>query len=65
MTKKNMGELDQSVRFIVELALIPIRILLIIRVSNFTPVVLIFPGQIIFNPGFVPFGISTCEKEGP
>jgi hypothetical protein len=29
MIKKNMGELDQPVRFIVELALIPIRILLI------------------------------------
>jgi hypothetical protein len=38
---------------------------LAIRVPTFTPVVLVFPDLIIFNPGFVPFGISTCEKEGP
>lgn len=71
MFKQNMGRLDRTLRFIVGAALIPIGLfalggwqgdLIGILVVAFTllPLVTSLTG---FCPGYIPFGISTCDRE--
>lgn len=72
MFKKNMGRLDRILRFIVGATLVPIGLFLLagwqgnligILVAVFGVVPLLVTGLTGFCPGYVPFGISTRDKE--
>ncbi len=71
MFKKNMGRLDRTLRFIAGLALVPIGLFLmggwqgntngiIVAVFAILPLATSLTG---FCPAYVPFGISTLEKQ--
>jgi hypothetical protein len=71
MFRQNMGRLDRTLRFIVGLALIPIGLLALsgwqgnltgVLVATFAllPLLTSLTG---FCPGYIPFGISTCDTE--
>ena len=71
MFKKNMGQLDRALRFIVGVALIPIGLFLLgglqgnlpgILVAVFGVVPLLATSLIGFCPGYIPFGISTLGR---
>lgn len=71
MFKKNVGQLDRTVRFIVGVALIPIGLFLLggwqgnlfgILVAVFGVVPLLATSLIGFCPGYIPFGISTINR---
>ena len=71
MFKKNMGQIDSTVRFIAGVSLIPIGLLLLdgwqgnltgIFVTAFA-LLPILTGLTGFCPGYIPFGISTLGKE--
>ena len=72
MFKKNMGQLDRTLRFVVGVALIPIGLFLLggwqgnlpgILVAVFGLVPLLVTSLIGFCPGYIPFGISTLGRE--
>lgn len=71
MFKQNVGRLDRTLRFIVGVALIPIGLLalggwqgnligVLVAAFALVPLVTSLTG---FCPGYVPFGISTCDRE--
>jgi len=71
MFKKNMGRLDRTLRFIVGVTLIPIALfalggwqgnLIGVLVAAFAllPLATSLTG---FCPGYIPFGISTLDRE--
>ena len=71
MFKKNMGRLDRTLRFIVGVALVPIGLFalggwqgtligLLVAAFALLPLVTSLTG---FCPGYVPFGISTLDRE--
>lgn len=71
MFKKNMGQLDRTVRFIAGVALILIGLFLLggwqgnlfgILVAVFGVVPLLATSLIGFCPGYIPFGISTINR---
>ncbi len=66
MVKKNMGQIDRTVRFIVGVSLISIGLLLgglsgiLVATFALLPIVTSLTG---FCPGYIPFGISTLGRE--
>ena len=71
MFKKNMGQIDRTVRFVVGLALVPIGLLLLggwhgnlvgILVTAFA-LLPILTGLTGYCPGYIPFGISTLGRQ--
>ena len=71
MFKKNMGRLDRTLRFIVAVALIPTGLValggwqgnligLLVAAFALLPLVTSLTG---FCPAYVPFGISTLDRE--
>jgi len=71
MFNKNMGQLDRTLRFVVGVALIPIRLFalggwqgnpigILAAVSGVAP--LLVTSLIGFCPGYIPFGISTINR---
>ena len=71
MFKKNMGQLDRALRFIVGVVFIPIGLFLLdglqgnlpgILVAVFGVVPLLATSLIGFCPGYIPFGISTLGR---
>jgi hypothetical protein len=72
MFKKNMGQLDRTLRFVVGVALIPIGLfalggwqgnLIGILVAVFGVAPLLVTSLIGFCPGYIPFGISTVGRK--
>ena len=66
-----MGRLDRTLRFIVGVALIPIGLFalggwqanlsgVLVAAFALVPLVTSLTG---FCPGYIPFGISTCDRE--
>jgi hypothetical protein len=71
MFKKNMGQLDRVLRFLVGTALIPIGLFLLggwqgkqlgILLALFDMVPLLVTSLTGFCPGYIPFGIATLDR---
>lgn len=71
MFKKNMGQLDRTLRFVVGVALIPIGLfalggwqgnLIGILAAVFGVAPLLATSLTGFCPGYIPFGISTINR---
>ena len=71
MFKKNMGQLDRVLRFVVGVALIPTGLFLLgglqgnlfgILIAVFGVVPLLVTSLTGFCPGYIPFGISTLGR---
>ena len=71
MFKKNMGRLDRTLRFIAAVTLIPIGLFalggwqgnligFLVAAFALVPLVTSLTG---FCPGYIPFGISTLDRE--
>jgi len=71
MFKKNMGRLDRTLRFIVGMALVPIGLValggwqgtligFLVAAFAVLPLVTSLTG---FCPAYIPFGISTLDRE--